>query len=210
MITFFYLLVHHRLYPRLVIIISAERRILLDIDLPPSSLNGLVLCHPHSSRSCNPHQTTYIPLLGSYTCWFACRFTISIRELSVPTAIVFYVPWPADFHFNQLICLAMSVTLCLLRILSFLIQTHWETPSTAYTIAQIDRCLTLSLFQYEVYNEMPSLITPTNSDLRLSSLKTTVFSSKISQHLDKKCERKVIAKFFKHTHTLLYTSVTDN
>lgn len=88
----------------------------------------------------------------------------------------------------------MSVTLCLLRILSFLIQTHWETPSTAYTIAQIDRCLTLSLFQYEVYNEMPSVITPTNSDLRLSSLKTTVFSSKI-HHLPRNFNEKTLRSF---------------
>jgi hypothetical protein len=122
-------------------IISAERGILLDIDLPQSSPRRSVLCCPHPAACRDLHQIVG-PLCGGPTN-SASRGTRSpFEDLSAPTTVSppRNVPCPLPLE----VCNSsfMSVTLVHLRISSFLIRSRRETPSIALSVAL---CMTLSL-----------------------------------------------------------------
>jgi hypothetical protein len=113
----------------MIIIISAERRPLLDIGLPQSSPRRSVLCCLHPATSRELHQIVGPPCAGP-TNAASPGTRSSFEDLSAPTAVSppRNVPCPLPLE----VCnrRAMSVTLVHLRISSFLIRSRKETPSS--------------------------------------------------------------------------------
>jgi hypothetical protein len=115
----------------IIIIISAERRPLLDIGLPHSFPRRSVLRCPQRL----PFTRSSVHLVGGLpTLRYSVRGRHS-RTFPPQQPSVLLAMWHAHCHLRSAIRRVMSVTLVLLRISSFLIRSRRETPSIALSIA---------------------------------------------------------------------------
>ena len=108
-----------------MIIISAERRPLLDIGLPQVSQQEPVPCFSHPAVSRAFHQVIGPP----------CRGPSHSRNLRLHRSSILRAMGPTHCHLSLAILRAMSVTLVSLQISSFLIRSRQESSSIALSIA---------------------------------------------------------------------------